>query len=113
MSGSTTATVDAGPLTIEVAADGRVTGACPRTRPERGFLAEVDLGPVVGDGVPLTWSKTEVVADADEFAITRRTTGLEIVLRHSFTSGWTTRLLIVNTGATQTATGARGFAGAR
>ncbi|MDN5769616.1 MAG: hypothetical protein L0H24_01810 [Microlunatus sp.] len=102
MSGSTTATVDAGPLTIEVAADGRVTGACPRTRPERGFLAEVDLGPVVGDGVPLTWSKPEVVADADEFAITRRTTGLEIVLRHSFTSGWTTRLLIVNTGATQT-----------
>ena len=91
--------IDAGRLVVEVDAAGRLTSVAPRRQPERAYLAAVDLGGCRRAGADLGWAAREVTIDTDEVSVHLHTTGLEITLRHSFSTGWTTRLLIVNTGA--------------
>ena len=91
--------IDAGRLVIEADSMGRLTSVAPRRRPDRPFLAEVDLGACRRAGIDVSWTDQEVEIDADEVAVRRRSAGLELTVRHSFSTGWTTRLLLVNTGS--------------
>ena len=91
-----------GHLVVDTDADGRVVSVRTRRRPERSYLRRVDLGPVVADGRTCAWRGRDVAVDADEVSVRVRAEGLELTLRHSFAAGWTTRLLIVNTGERRT-----------
>ena len=91
--------IDAGRLVVEVDAAGRLTSVAARRRPDRAYLVEVDLGTCRRDGAELSWADREVTIDTDEIGLQLRSIDLEITLRHSFSTGWTTRLLIVNTGS--------------
>jgi hypothetical protein len=90
---------DADRLVVEVDESGRILDVAPRSKPGRGFLAAVDLGACRADGVDVRWAAREVAVDADEIAVQLASAGLEVGLRHSFSTGWTTRLLVVNPGA--------------
>jgi hypothetical protein len=90
--------IDAGRLVIETDTDGRVVGVAPRSRPERGFLVAVDLGACRVAGADAVWSGRDVAVDSDEIGVRAVAGGLEVSLRHSFATGWTTRLLVVNPG---------------
>ena len=108
--------IDAGRLVIEADERGRLTAVAPRRAPEHRYLTEVDLAPGLvtdqdrvqadpGDGLVSEradhgWGEPAIEVDADEVTVRRRLAGLELTLRHGFSTGWTTRLLIVNTGAT-------------
>jgi len=92
--------IEAGRLIIEADPTGPITSVAPFRRPDRPFLAAVDIGVCRRAGVDVSWAEPEVEIDADEVAVRRRTGDLELTLRHSFGAGWTTRLLLVNTGST-------------
>ena len=90
--------VEAGPLVIEADAAGRITSVAPSRQPERRYLSAVDIGACLRAGIDVGWAAREVTTDSDEIGVRLQTAGLEITLRHGFSTGWTTRLLIVNTG---------------
>jgi len=55
------------------------------------------------DGTDRVWSSRTVSVDSDEIGVHASlagTDGVEASLRHSFSAGWTTRLLLANHGAT-------------
>lgn len=83
---------------LQVTADesGRLVGVTGLRHPDRPYLIEVDLAAPHLDGRQRSWTTREVVADADEMTVGLRSNGLEVTLRHSFTAGWTTRLLLRN-----------------
>ena len=89
--------IDVGRLTVEADSAGRITSVAPRRRPERPFLATVDIGVCRRDGADVSWTEQAVEIDADELGLHLIAAGLELTVRHNFTTGWTTRLLIVNT----------------
>ena len=79
---------------------GRITSVVDRRHPERPFLVGVDLAPATVNGEIRSWLDREVAVDDDEIDVTmRHPDSLDINLRHSLSTGWATRLLIVNTGA--------------
>ena len=90
----------AGRLILTVDETGRITSVADRRRPERPYLACVDLGTAVVDGEPASWHSREVGLDEDEIEVTMHRDSLDVQLRHGLSTGWTTRLLLVNTGAT-------------
>ncbi|HEY5784708.1 MAG TPA: hypothetical protein VIT65_08020 [Microlunatus sp.] len=92
--------IEAGRLIIEADSMGRLSSVAPRRRPDRSFLDAVDIGACRRSGVDVSWAEPEVEIDTDEVAVRRRSAGLELTVRHSFSTGWTTRLLLVNTGST-------------
>jgi hypothetical protein len=61
------------------------------------LLVELDLGAGRVDGVDVAWSPRQVSVDTDEVTLRRTAADLEVQVRHSFSTGWTTRLLVVNT----------------
>lgn len=90
----------AGRLTLTVDETGRIISVADRRRLERPFLAGVDLAPAVVAGQSGPWLHREVGIDDDEIDITmRHGDSLSVSLRHSLSTGWATRLLIVNTGS--------------
>ena len=89
--------IDVARLIIEADSAGRITSVAPRRRPERPFLAAVEIGTCRRGGADVSWIEQAVEVDADELALHLVAAGLEVTLRHSFSTGWTTRLLIVNT----------------
>lgn len=90
----------AGRLRLTVDETGRITSVAERRHLERPFLAEVDLAPAIVAGGVESWLDREVGIDDDEIDITvRRENSLSVNLRHSLSTGWASRLLIVNTGA--------------
>lgn len=91
--------IDVGRLIIEADQSGRIISVAPRRRPDRPFLADVEIGACRRAGLDVSWSERSVEVDADEIALHLVATGLELTVRHSFSTGWTTRLLIVNTGS--------------
>lgn len=91
--------IDVGRLIIEADPGGRITSVAPRRRPDHPFLADVEIGACRRAGVDIGWTERSVEVDADEIAQHLVATGLELTVRHSFSTGWTTRLLIVNTGS--------------
>ncbi len=103
--------IDTGRLVIECDPRGRIVAVAPRRTPDRPYLTAMDLAPVgptaggrrsTGIVPDLGWSAPETEIDADEITVRRRMADVEITLRHGFSTGWTTRLLIVNTGTTET-----------
>lgn len=88
--------VEAGGLVVEAEAQGRIVGVAPRRRPERRLLDELDLGICAVDGRGVRWDRRDVATDADELSVHLHSPELEVVIRHGFGGGWTTRLLIVN-----------------
>ena len=91
--------IDVGRLIIEADSGGRITSVAPRRRPDRPYLADVEIGACRRAGVDVSWTERSVEIDADEIALHLLSAGLELTVRHSFSTGWTTRLLIVNTGS--------------
>jgi hypothetical protein len=91
--------VDAGQLLIEADATGRLTSVAPRRHPDRAYLACVDIGTCRRDGADLSWAARTVETDVDEIAVRVSAVDLELTVRHGFSTGWTTRVLIVNTGS--------------
>ena len=90
--------VQRGVLTVDEI--GRITSVVDRRHPERPFLVGVDLAPATVNGEIRSWLDREVAVDDDEIDVTmRHPDSLDINLRHSLSTGWATRLLIVNTGA--------------
>ncbi len=89
--------IDVERLIIEADSAGRITSVAPRRRPERPFLGTVEIGTCRRDGVDVGWTDRAVEVDADELGLRLVAAGLELTMRHSFSTGWTTRLLIVNT----------------
>lgn len=90
-------------LAIEVAESGRLDtvglrGRSAGSRSVAPLLTEVDLGGCRVDGAEVDWSTRTVALDADEVSVRCVAGELEVQLRHSFSTGFTTRLLIVNTG---------------
>ena len=61
--------IDAGRLILEADTAGRITSVAPRRRPDRPFLAEVDLGACRRAGVDVGWTDSEVEIDVDEVAV--------------------------------------------
>ena len=99
MSAATTARY-AGRLVLLVDETGRITSVADRRRPERTFLVDVELEPAVVNGVTESWRDRVVGIDEDEIDITQRGgDSLDADLRHSLSTGWATRLLLVNSGA--------------
>jgi len=94
--------IDVARLIIETDSTGRITSVAPRRRPERPFLAAVEIGTCRRDGADVSWTEQAVEVDADEIGLHLVAAGLELTLRHSFSTGWTTRLLIVNTDSAET-----------
>lgn len=104
--------IDAGRLVIEVDPAGTIVAVAPQRTPDRPYVVGVDLGPGrfapsdrPVDGSDLgwadaRWTRPEIEVDADEITVRRRVAELDITVRHGFSTGWTTRLLIVNTGTT-------------
>lgn len=91
--------IEAGPLRVDADATGRIVDVTPGRRPTRpGFLTAVDLGVCRVAGAEVAWASRDVAVDADEIEIQVAGGGLEVTLRHGFSTGWTTRLLVVNTG---------------
>lgn len=91
--------IQAGRLDIDAATDGRVVAVWARRRPKELLVTLVDLGACRVAGADVGWGPREVAFDTDEIWIGTRAGGLQVELRHSFTSDWTTRLLVVNPGA--------------
>ena len=91
--------IDVGRLIIEADSGGRITSVAPRRRPDHPYLADVEIGACRSAGVDVSWTERSVEIDADEIASHLVSPGLELTVRHSFSTGWTTRLLIVNTGS--------------
>lgn len=103
----------AGKLVLESDAAGAIVAVAPHRTPDRPYLVAVDLGPVLlagGDRDPIGAGEApsdrsrpaaEIEVDADELTVRRRVADLEVTLRHGFSTGWTTRLLLVNTGTTE------------
>jgi hypothetical protein len=89
--------VDAGRLVLDVDPVGRIIGVAPRSRPDRSFLAAVDVGSCRYEGAEATWTDRDVAVDADEISVQLASVDLMVTLRHGFGTGWTTRLLVVNT----------------
>ncbi|MFT4165173.1 MAG: hypothetical protein QM650_08000 [Microlunatus sp.] len=91
----------AGRLILTVDETGRITSVADRRRPERPYLACVDLEPAVVNGRSGPWLDREVGLDEDEIEVTmRHRDSLDVQLRHGLSTGWMTRLLLVNSGAT-------------
>ena len=93
--------IDVGRLIIEADSAGRITSVAPRRRPEHAFLAAVEIGVCRRDGADVSWTERAVEVDADELGLHLVAAGLELTVRHGFSTGWTTRLLIVNTGSAE------------
>lgn len=91
--------IDAGRLIIEADATGRLTSVASRRRPERAYLETVDIGVCRRAGVDVDWAERAVELDTDEVGLHLLATGLELTVRHSFSTGWSTRVLVVNTGS--------------
>lgn len=78
---------------------GRIDSVTERRHPERPYLAGVELEPPTVNGAVGSWLDRVVEVDDDEIDITMRLGDmLSVNLRHSLSTGWATRLLIVNTG---------------
>ena len=90
----------AGRLVLTVDETGRITSVAEHRQPERPYLACIELETAVVNGESEPWLGREVALDEDEIEITmRRRDSLDVQLRHGLSTGWTTRLLLVNTGA--------------
>lgn len=90
----------AGRLILTVDETGRMISVADRRHLARPYLACVDLEPAVVDGKTGPWLDRAVGVDEDEIDVTmRHRDSLDVNLRHSLSTGWTTRLLLVNTGA--------------
>ncbi|HEU5485428.1 MAG TPA: hypothetical protein VFU98_11010, partial [Microlunatus sp.] len=96
---ATRMTLDGGRLLLETDSSGRLLAVRPRSRPEIEYLSSIALGACRIDGVDHRWSVRETATDADEITAQAAAGGLEASLRHSVSTGWTTRILLVNPGA--------------
>lgn len=75
---------------------GRLVDVAPQRAVDRAFLSDVGVGACRVDGRDASWQTQDVAVDSDEIAV-RLTGGLvDLELRHAFSAGWTTRLLLVN-----------------
>ena len=104
--------IDAGRLVIQVDPAGNIVAVAPQRTPDRPYVVGVDLAPgrfVPADrlaagsdlgGADARWTRPEIEVDVDEITVRRRVAELDITVRHGFSTGWTTRLLIVNSGTT-------------
>lgn len=89
----------AGRLILTVDDTGRLTSVADRRRPDQPYLRCVDLESAVVDGESDSWLDRTVTVDDDEIDVTmRHRNSLEVNVRHSLSTGWATRLLLVNTG---------------
>ena len=94
--------MDAGRLMVEADETGRIVAVAARSRPAVPVLTLVDLGLCRVDGTDRAWSSRDVAVDTDEIGVhagVAGTDGMEASVRHSFSTGWTTRLLLVNHGS--------------
>ena len=94
--------IDTGRLALEADEDGRIVAVSARGRPAVPLVALVDLGACRADGIDLAWSSRKVSVDSDEIGVHASLSdadGVEAALRHSFSAGWTTRLLLANHGS--------------
>lgn len=90
--------IETGRLVVVADEGGRIVDVAPHRAVDRAFLSEVDLGACRVDGHDVSWPTHDVAVDTDEIAIRLSGGPVDIELRHGFSTGWTTRLLVVNAG---------------